>query len=641
MKQRESHKTWRTLALLTLLCFLSHGLLINRLGFNWDDWFWLLTGYTQGTKGFHESTSIDRPIMGLWFAIAYSLIGLKPLGWHLLAWVGRWSASLLFWWGLRGLWPKNRLETALAALLFVVYPGFQTHTLPLAASTQYLALNLSLFSLSSMIWARRVNRGGFLLDAAALLAIPPYTLMHEYYAGQELLRPLLLWCLSREHSPSRRVRFRWAARYAWPYLLVFLAVIGYRLFIFQPNRTLGSMYWATDVQLLGGRYLDLLREAPLLTVFRLGFFGLRGMLEALVLGWAPILEVLRVDMDTRSSWVALGLTSASAFLVILYLRSMRQPGDSAGEDRWIREGFVGGLVAVICGLLVHVLVTANPPTAEGMYSRFFLPPLIGTALVIVTTSKRAVHPTCRPLFFGLFIGVSVAANFLNGWAFKKEWDIQRSLWWQLAWRAPQVKPGTFLFIDIPPNPLNRGFRSNYEIAAPANLLYRHGGKQPSLWGFDLRRPEHLKRLLEGGTYSEQQRSLFFQGNLRNALVLHMERRWRTGLSDPCLKVLEPDKPIPDNFESPLIAMVASPYSDPSRIVGASAPPLPPGGVLGEEPPHGWCYFYQRMEYYGQQGDWGEVVRLAEEAAAKGFRPEEPTEALITIEGEGHFQTGER
>ena len=633
----------RSLGLLTAILFLSHGLLIGQLGFNWDDWFWLLVGRLQGLSGFFESTSIDRPLMGLYTAASYTFLGLRPLGWHLLVWVGRWLAVILFWWGLRGLWPHRRLETTMIALLFAVYPGYLQHPLPVCSTQQYIALILSLFSLGAMVWARRIKqRGGIFLDLAALLVIPFYALLFEYYAGLDLLRPLILWQLSDlKAERSRKNRLGWVVRRWMPYLVVLLAVVGYRLFIFKPNLNLGVTYWATDVSAVGAYYRGALKKDFLGTLVKLVIGELRSIFEALVIGWGPLLEVLRVNVDDRSSWAAWGLLGLSSGLVMLSLRLMQgknaEPSlreDSIEERRWVKGLLLGGLFAVSSALLVSVLVRLQkaPPTAESQMSRYLLPASMGVSLCLWGLGRSLLKSTSRNLVFSLFIGLSVAANFLIGWTYKREWEIQRSFWWQLAWRAPQIKPGTTLFVDIPPNPLKRGRRSTYEIYAPANLIYQHGGDQPSLWGFDLHSPKNVQLLRRGGRYADQTRSLKFEGDLRNALVLHLEKKWMTGLCEPCLKIMKPDEPIPDNFELPLIAEITAPYSNIDRVDVSAQPSVPQGGVLGQEPPHRWCYFYQKMELFRQRGDWAEVLRLAKEAESRGLRPEEPTEGLAAIEG---------
>jgi|GEM_PF-2358413 len=626
-----SGERWQSLLLITSICLLSHGLLVGQLGFNWDDWFCLLVGHLQGFKGFLESASIDRPAMGLYTGASYVLFGLNPLVWHLFAWVARWLAVILFWWILRTLWPQRRLETTLAALLFCVYPGYRMHPLPVFSILQYVTMNLCLFSFGMMSWAQQVKRRGALLEILALTAIPFYALSFEYYAGLDLLRPLILWHLGKEKVSQKECRFRWTLRHWFPYLFVLLAVMVYRVFIFKPNRNL-EMYSATDVGALATRWVQAVQD-PLLLIVQFGFRVWRGLLEAAVLGWAPILEFMRLNFENRSTWLAWLLFGFSSFLVLMYLRKESfTREDDLGEARWTKGILVGGFIAVLCGLLVIVAVK-GPPLAEGKNSRYMFIVSIGASLIGVGFVRFLFKKSFQNLILSFLIGASVGANFLNGWAYKRDWELQRSFWWQLAWRAPGIKPGTLLFVDIPPNPLSE-IRSSYEIAAPANFLYHPGkGTQPALWGLDLHNPQFLKLLQRGGLYAEEQRSLLFQGDVRDALVLHMEKKWTkpTGPREPCLKVLRPDEPVPEHFAS-------AAYSNIDRINPSNENSFLPECVLGKEPPHRWCYFYQRMELFRQRRDWKGVVRLAEEAESKGFRPEEPTEGLVGIEG--YFRTGE-
>ena len=45
---------------------------------------------------------------------------------------------------------------------------------------------------------------------------------------------------------------------------------------------------------------------------------------------------------------------------------------------------------------------------------------------------------------------------------------------------------------------------------------------------------------------------------------------------------------------------------------------PPTIPFGEEPAHGWCFYYQKASLARQVGDWNEVLRLGEEANSRGL-----------------------
>jgi hypothetical protein len=53
--------------------------------------------------------------------------------------------------------------------------------------------------------------------------------------------------------------------------------------------------------------------------------------------------------------------------------------------------------------------------------------------------------------------------------------------------------------------------------------------------------------------------------------------------------------------------------------------------LGEEPEHGWCFYYQKMNLARQQGNWDEVARLARESADLGLSPRDVSEWMPVLE----------
>ena len=50
----------------------------------------------------------------------------------------------------------------------------------------------------------------------------------------------------------------------------------------------------------------------------------------------------------------------------------------------------------------------------------------------------------------------------------------------------------------------------------------------------------------------------------------------------------------------------------------STTPSPPPMLFGPEPPHTWCYYFQKADLARQRGDWDEVARLGDEARELGF-----------------------
>jgi hypothetical protein len=102
----------------------------------------------------------------------------------------------------------------------------------------------------------------------------------------------------------------------------------------------------------------------------------------------------------------------------------------------------------------------------------------------------------------------------------------------------------------------------------------------------------------------------------------------------CLRVLDPVYANEEVYsKQPRWLTMTIPLSDPSRIdVNAPAPQMP-ASLFGKEPPHEWCYFYEKAELARQRGDWKAVIALGEEAARLGFAPADAFEWLPFIEAQ--------
>ncbi|HEY3477200.1 MAG TPA: hypothetical protein VGK56_21470, partial [Anaerolineales bacterium] len=85
-------------------------------------------------------------------------------------------------------------------------------------------------------------------------------------------------------------------------------------------------------------------------------------------------------------------------------------------------------------------------------------------------------------------------------------------------------------------------------------------------------------------------------------------------------------------------MVVAPFSDPELIDLSSADHDPPSVVFGPEPPHEWCYYYEKADLARQRGDWEEVVRLGDEAIQAKLAPQDDIEWMPFLQAYAH--TGE-
>jgi hypothetical protein len=72
------------------------------------------------------------------------------------------------------------------------------------------------------------------------------------------------------------------------------------------------------------------------------------------------------------------------------------------------------------------------------------------------------------------------------------------------------------------------------------------------------------------------------------------------------------------------------YSD-VGLIESNPQAIPPAVIFGSEPPHNWCYFYEKMDLARQMNDWKSIVDLAHKAKSSEVKPTDVTEWLPVLE----------
>jgi len=117
-------QTWIHLALLFVVTILSYGLLINKLGFYYDDLPIIFTKYHYSAADLKLYNSLDRPFAYIFRGILLSILGVSALKWHVFMLLEWWLCCALVYLFLKNLFPGSKQIAAWASLLLVVFPAF-------------------------------------------------------------------------------------------------------------------------------------------------------------------------------------------------------------------------------------------------------------------------------------------------------------------------------------------------------------------------------------------------------------------------------------------------------------------------------------------------------------------------------------
>src|SRR5262245_46542245 len=127
-----------SITILALLTLAAYGPLVPFTGFYWDDWPFAWIAKFIGPAEFMPAFLPFRPFLGPIFYVTTSLIPSNPLYWQIFAVLIRFLMGVSLWWSLGQLWPEKPRLTFIAALLFIIFPGYSQHWVALTHINQEL-----------------------------------------------------------------------------------------------------------------------------------------------------------------------------------------------------------------------------------------------------------------------------------------------------------------------------------------------------------------------------------------------------------------------------------------------------------------------------------------------------------------------
>lgn len=610
---------------LLLICVLAYLPLIYRLGFYWDDWpsIWFL--HLWGGQGFREGFASDRPLLAWVFMLTTPLFGESPTAWQFFSIFTRWITSLAWWWSLRGLWPAQPRPAFWAAALFAVYPGFGQQYIAVTYSNAFLVYFLFILSIGAMVWAHRRRRWFYPLMGVSIVFSLFSMLITEYFYGLELLRPFILWLVidpAEGSSKSRlqKVGLRWA-----PYLALLIPVMLGKTMINPSPRA--------EITLFGA-----LLQHPVTIVFDLARTILGDFLEVNFLAWfAPLNPAFLNDFEAGVLRLLVGAVTASLLGALLF--SLLIPGPAGPlqslKKRLSPRSWTGQAIGLgVAAFLVSgwtIWITNLHFELLFPFDRFTLITMLGTSLLV--TGLAGLIETRLPLgsiLIALLVGLSAGIQFQYRLEYRQEWLAQKNFFWQLAWRAPGIKPGTTVMTSEIPF---RYFSDN-SLTAPLNWIYapENASREMDYLLFDIeaRLNNAIPEIQPNHPIRMDYRTARFEGSTSQALVLFY---------DPprCLKVMNPEI---DRFlpVKPLYIREATPLSRLDLIEpdpGSAA--VLPEHIFGDEPAYQWCYYFEKAELYAQQGNWETAAKMADKALkiTKHFTQKNVSELIPFIMAYAH------
>jgi hypothetical protein len=611
------NETFISILLILLTTVITYGVSIPRLGYYHDDWFVLWSGQARGAQSLMPLFSTDRPFMGVVYSYVYRLLGDTIVNWHLYALLWRLIGALAFFWILRLLWPNQKYLTTLMAVLFIVYPGFLSEPNANTKQNHLYGFGTALLSIALMLQALKTDRRGWKIFFSLLsyLLTANYLFIYEYMIGFEGTRLILLgYVLYQDGFKDIRSLAREIIKRAWPYWVVTAGFLYWRIFVFEGSRN------ATDVSGLAGSYFSNFRYMSIRVILETA----KDFLDTTIFAWFvepyQLLSLAPYSNLVFALFIA-GLVAALVWLYMFLSKKWWGVADNQVEaPRLMKDLIWMGALIVLCAV-GPVILSDRQVELYDPYKSYGLHPIPGVILFVVGLVLM-LQPKFRRLILIALIGISVSTQILNADYWEQYWKIQREMWWQMTWRAPDIKADTLVMAYI-----SGGFnpQQDYEIWGPLNLIYNSGpAKAPAIQA-EVLNSDTSYSILKKDVLNNHVRDIKLHRDFNNLLLLSIPS------SISCMHVIDGQLPVYSANESLLVQKVGA-YSHVDRIVSTGASPVPPSSIFGTEPARDWCYYYQKASLARQNGDWTEIGNLYDQVRKLGLETDDKSEMIPFFEG---------
>ena len=607
---------------LLIACVFAFGLLIPQLGYYQDDWNVVFNHYRYGNNGIIDLLKYDGRPFASWIYIgSFAILGYKPIAWHIAALVMRWFSAVTIWSIFKRLWPNAGWQSFTAAIIFLIYPFFTLQ--PLAATFIHHWTGYLLFGLSILFMLRALQGRFWLNTSLALITQVLHLLTLEFYAGLELLRPILIWIvLSTISQDVPKEKIKNTLRIWLPYLIALILYFIWR----------GFLYQAPDEIRNAPVGLAALLDTPFATLKLIAFDAIPDLVLILFSSWYKILEPASLNFSVSANRYAFLIGLVGFALSFFYLSKLDSPEKS--QNKSTTKMLVTGIIALLLGLVpVYAAGFVIHTKIAPWNSRFGLGLLPGAALIITALIDFVVKvPRTRwviiSILFGLLLGWHV--RYTND--FRWVWDKQVNFYRQLYLRAPDISPGTAILSEEE----FLMFMGDYPTSYGINLIYAEKGadfndsRKADYWFFPfVEFYTKLDQHLNGEPFSTVRAGTTFDGEPEGSIAISFE----PGLGQ-CLWVMRPEYASAKSFSQTMRQLASISYVD--RIQQA---PLREDSFLLKylytNPEQDWCYYYEKADLAYQYEEWDEVIQLWESAKQNNLQPENGFEYLPFIEAYAH------
>ena len=595
---------------------------LNELGYYRDDWNNIFNADSRGADMLVEHYASDRPADGYLLAAAYKVFGPDPTPYLAMNLGCRILSAIFFMLSCARIWRFPPFAAFAAGALFIVFPGY----LRQVDGISYLPHQVAMLAFSASIFLSicafdigRITVRVVMILAAAVLSIVSMFLM-EYYLGMEALRFGLIWAYGANRTDRTfSAGFRRAIFGFLPYLGGAVLFFVWRSFVFEATRS------GTDL----GAIFDQFQAAPKY-VGATWFQKLTLNLFKLLAGSWTVppyngLNGINVRVFFRAfaeGLLPLGIFCA-AFLGMTRERNAGSPvrpterperKKTRWQLQWIWIGAFSASVEVFLLIVATREITFSSSLDRFTYHAAFSAVLVLIGFIALIEGRMVKFALLSAIVLG-----AVLTQRVNIHRYAAQTRAETDFWWQLSWRAPDIRNGTTVLLH------NSAYspEEDYENFSPLHLIYRRRAGSPIVFS-DLLNNDSIRNARMGALQKRTVRKISFIRDFSKVLAVTKPTE------KSCLQVVDGRNPIYSPFDYSRIDEVGF-ASDPDRIVLEGAAHVPDTRFFGPEPAREWCYSYALMGAAQQRHAWADVAAIADEAIDAGYHAEDPVEWLPVVQ----------
>lgn len=590
------------------LCLIAYGGFLPMIGFYLDDWYLIWFKHTFGVLDYIKYFRSDRPLMGYFFIVANFILGgsEKPLVWQLFGLFAHWISVIALWQMLNTVWPDAKRQNTWVAMLASVFPGFTQHWGAVISSFFYICMAGFYFSITMMLKAIRTP-GRFCWYYGASIIVMAYAVpASEFFAGLELIRVLILWFESQTYYIALGERIRKTLRYWTPYATIYAAFLIWRVFFFQSTNhplRLDSVLSGNIVQIISRNVAKVYQAI------------IDGTLNA----WTNPFNLSNYPQSGIVLCVILTLVVLVFGLLVIWQKKTYTQAEKPSLPQlniWRKQALILALFSMIVAIIPF---TSANLTIGYLFpnDRFLLAYLMGSCLFLVWVVEAVGHNEIKSiLLVSIFVSISLGYQIANANHYKNLWSIQKRFFWQIYWRMPALKENTTLITyQLPDNE----YWSGNALSAQLNWTYSQYVQDRKINFLFLLlnsgQDEILSSLHINQPIQYDFRTYSFSGNTNQLIYIYYT-------TDGCMRVFDsivtPPSIVMDALTIPNLEKGAK-LTDLSLILSDETKKgTPPTHILGDEPEHDWCYYFEKAELARQNKDYTKVVTLFNEINQKGL-----------------------